>query len=115
MEKDTLTVLKTEKTATTNYAIVTEKFAQIPGYTPDALQKSLIITTNHEQNHLYFYYTKNNEDGVWLIEHFAQDKDYPDLYDELPSQQGIDELGTTISASWPVDLSTDGFEFDYVK
>ncbi|MBO5222391.1 MAG: InlB B-repeat-containing protein [Clostridia bacterium] len=108
--------LITAKSAQTSYAVVTEKFEEIEiagqRYTPDALQKTLIITTNPAENHLYFYYTKSDNDGVWLVEHFAENRDHDGLYDALPSAQGQDKLGTVISASWPVDLSTDGFVFE---
>ena len=116
VEKGTSNELIAAKAAQTSYAVVTEKFEEIEidgqRYTPDALQKTLIITTNPEENHLYFYYTKSDNDGVWLVEHFAENRDHDGLYDALPSSQGQDKLGTVISASWPVDLSTDGFVFE---
>ncbi len=116
VEKGTSNELIAEKSAQTSYAVVTEKFEEIEidgqRYTPDALQKTLIITTNPAENHLYFYYTKSDNDGVWLVEHFAENRDHDGLYDALPSSQGQDKLGTVISASWPVDLSTDGFVFE---
>jgi len=101
---------------TSDYAVVTEKFKQFEGYVPDAYQKTLILSSDETQNHLYFYYTKSAVDGVWFVGHYVQNidsdnKDDPSQYRTHVADDGVDKLGTVITTKRPADLSVDGFSF----
>ncbi len=99
-----------------DFAVVTEKYLTIEGaekYVPDAYQKSLILSANESENHLYFYYSKTDEKDVWYIGYHVQDKDNLALYDEVSSTGGVDKIGLELQAEWPVDLNKDGFKFSH--
>lgn len=99
------------------YAMVTEtfkSFADVTAYkdhVPDAYQKTLVLSANPDDNHLYFYYKKSVSSGVWYVEHVVQDKNDPTLYNAHSNNGGVGDTGTPIVPSWPVDLSTDGYVF----
>lgn len=100
-----------------SYAMVTEtfkSFADVTAYkdhVPDAYQKTLVLSANPDDNHLYFYYKKSVSSGVWYVEHVVQDKNDPTLYNAHSNNGGVGDTGTPIVPSWPVDLSTDGYVF----
>lgn len=102
---------------TSAYAVVTEtfkSFASDPVYkdhVPDAYQKTLVLSANESENHIYFYYTKSDTDGVWHVEHLVQNKEEPDIYDSHSGDGDVDAIGTIITPVWPLDLSTDGYQF----
>lgn len=72
LEKGTDAVLKEEKTETTKNAVITEKFAPIDGYIPDAFYKILVLSADDGQNIITFYYTKNDKDALCVIEHYTE-------------------------------------------
>ena len=98
------------------YAMITETHKYYDGYVPDEYQKSLVLSADEQTNHLYFYYTETQDEGVWFVGHYIQsidsdDRDDPDQYSTHTATGDIDELGKVISATWPADLSKDGFSF----
>jgi len=103
---------------TTTFAIETETFKFYDGYVPDEYQKSLILSSDESQNHLYFYYTKSKEKGVWFIGHYVQEIDSenpndPEEYLTHSTAGDVELLKTEISATRPTDLNEDGFTFAY--
>ena len=102
---------------TSSYAMVTETFKSFiddPNYkdhVPDAYQKTLVLSSNPDNNHIYFYYTKTETEGVWFMEYLVQNKTDENVYDDHSNSGGVDELGKVIKPVWPVDLSEDGFAF----
>lgn len=98
------------------YAVITETYKFYDGYVPDEYQKSLVLSANEQANHLYFYYTKAENEGVWFVGHYIQNidsdkQDNPDQYSAHATDGDVDKLGNVIFATWPVDLSKDGFSF----
>lgn len=102
---------------TSTYAVVTETFKSFLGdpvykdHVPDAYQKTLVLSADESENHIYFYYTKSDTDGVWHVEHLVQNRDEPTVYDAIADDGGVDAIGTTITPAWPPDLSKDGYQF----
>ncbi len=98
---------------TSDYAVVTETHKSFKDYVPDEYQKSLVLSDDESKNHLYFYYTKSTDEGVWYIEYYTQNTE--GVYPTIPfaSEGDVDLLNTQISAKWQMDISKDGFEFDY--
>ncbi|MBR3779266.1 MAG: InlB B-repeat-containing protein [Clostridia bacterium] len=102
---------------TSSYAVVTETFKSFLGdpvykdHVPDAYQKTLVLSSDESENHIYFYYTKSDTDGVWHVEHLVQNRDEPTVYDSIADDGGVDAIGTTITPAWPPDLSIDGYQF----
>lgn len=98
------------------YAIITQTHKFYDGYVPDEYQKSLVLSADEEVNHLYFYYTESLSEGVWFVGHYIQNidsdnRDDPDQYSSHATNGDVDKLGNVIQASWPTDLSADGFSF----
>lgn len=102
---------------TSSYAVVTETFksfldnAQYKDHVPDAYQKTLVLSSNAENNHIYFYYTKTDTKGVWYIEYLVQNKVEEDLYDPHSNSGGVDILDNVIQPVWPPDISYENFVF----
>lgn len=95
------------------YAVVTETYKYFDGYVPDAYQKTLILSSNEGENHVFFYYTKAQDKGVWFVGHYVENKDVLGQYDTHSTSGDVDKLGEEIIATWPVDLSKDGFAFSH--
>ncbi len=98
------------------YAIITEIYKFYDGYVPDEYQKSLVLSADEEKNHLYFYYTEAVNEGVWFVGHYIQNidsdnRDDANQYSSHATYGDVDQLGNIISATWPTDLSKDGFSF----
>ncbi len=74
-----------EKTVSNNtHAMVTETFVAIPGYLPDAYQKVCYIDPDGT-NEIIFYYTKDNENGLWTVHFWLENLDgtYTEAVDML--------------------------------
>lgn len=101
-----------------SYAVVTETFKSFAGdkdykdYVPDAYQKTLVLSANAEDNHIYFYYRESQQEGVWHVEYYVQNSVEPDSYDSVLSEGGIEDVNTDIEVDWPIDISADGFVFE---
>lgn len=61
-------------TVETENSVVTERFKDIPNYSPDEYQKRLILTADPSQNVIRFYYTPNNK-PTYYIEHLTENLD----------------------------------------
>lgn len=61
-----------DKNAETPNAVITEEYTRIPGYRPDAYQKSLILSADEEENVLIFWYTKDDVHAPVHIIHWTQ-------------------------------------------
>ena len=58
-------------TITTEEAVVTANYANHPGYSPDAYQKTMQLSSDPAQNVITFYYTKN-ADKEYTVRHFSR-------------------------------------------
>lgn len=101
-------------------AVVTERFAVIQGYIPDAFYKRLILavkveangTVTSQDNVVVFYYTKNNTHAPYAVHHMLQTLDaalhnhseletdangnYKYYAEDEAHIQGIGETGSTL-------------------
>ena len=76
LEKDTDKVLATEKYVDDNdKVVVTENFVTVSGYMPDEYQKTLVVSTNAEDNVITFYYTVDTENAPFVINYYIQELD----------------------------------------
>lgn len=106
-----------------NKAVVTERFAVIQGYIPDAFYKRLILAVKvdavgnvtSQDNVVVFYYTKNNTHAPYAVHHMLQTLDaalkdqsgletdangnYKYYAEDEARIQGIGETGRTLSVT----------------
>lgn len=89
-------------------AVVTENFVVVPGYKPDAFQKSLPVVPNQE-NVITFYYTKDTVHAPVQVIHYIENlgTGYT-VYQETTDLNGI--IGSDYTASI---LNITGFDFDH--
>lgn len=104
-------------------AVVTERFAVIQNYIPDAFYKRLILavkveangTVTSQENVVVFYYTKNNTHAPYAVHHMLQTLDaalndqsglekdtsgnYKYYAEDEARIQGIGETGSTLSVT----------------
>ena len=104
-------------------AVVTERFAVIQGYIPDAFYKRLILavkveangTVTSQDNVVVFYYTKNNTHAPYAVHHMLQTLDaalndqsgletdangnYKYYAEDEARIQGIGKTGNTLSVT----------------
>lgn len=76
LEKGTNKELATEVTHPKNTkAVVTENFKPIPGYMPDAFQKTLVVVPGSDENVIIFWYTKDEQHAPYQVNHYVQTLD----------------------------------------
>lgn len=86
--------------------VVTEKFKAVPGYIPDAFQKTLIISYG-QTNEIDFYYTPDAQHAYYLINHYLRKADgTTGLYNALGL---IGSIGSTVSAD---SMTVPGYTYD---
>ena len=73
-------------------AVVTEKYAVIPGYMPDAVYKRLVVTADGT-NEIIFYYTKDEQHAPVTINYWTQTPD-GSTYAEHSTQTFTGNIGT---------------------
>ncbi len=61
-------------TVETENSVVTERFKNIPDYSPDEYQKRLILTADPSQNVIRFYYSPNSN-PTYYVEHLTENPD----------------------------------------
>lgn len=99
----TRTELAESKIATTDEAIITEKFLPIKGYIPQSyyIRKTLaadgVATEPIDENIITFYYVKDTEHGLYSIEYYLENADStdsskPENYYQYESIVGSDDL-----------------------
>lgn len=109
LEKDTGAALNSEKVITQNtHAMVTETFVPIAGYLPDAYQKVCKIDPDGT-NEIIFYYTKDNENGLWTVHYWLENLDgtYSEAIDMLFT--GTAKNGATVTA--PTDTVIENYTY----
>lgn len=122
---DTGTLIESDATGTgsvekkTSKAVVTERFAVVKDYVPDAFYKRLVLAVVEDgkggyvgspDNVVTFYYTKNIENAYYAIHYMLQNVDAatdepqrvgPGIYSNYTESnvytEGIGEIGTTLS------------------
>ena len=94
------------KEITTSNSVVTEQFVVVDGYVPDAFQKRLTLSLNEAENKIVFYYTKDDDNGIFYISHYLQQND--GTYVEVMNETGTSPLGTTITRD---PKSFEGYSF----
>lgn len=92
-------------------AVVTETFAQIPSYMPDAYQKTLVVSADGVGNEIIFYYTRDTEHAYYKVTHWIQNT-AGDGYTEYQSRQEVGNIGETITED-PLEIS--GFAYNAGK
>ncbi len=78
-----------------NKAMVTETYLPIPGYLPDAYQKTLVVDPNGE-NQIIFYYTKDDRNGMYLVHYWTEN--LQGEYEEYAVFQGRGDKNSTVGA-----------------
>lgn len=112
LEKGTGTVLHEEKHVAENKkVVVTEIFAAVSGYMPDAYQKRLVLSANQEENVLTFWYTRDTEHAYYAIIHWVQNLE-GDGYTEYRTIQSPGKIGAEITEA-PLTLT--GFTYNADK
>lgn len=105
--------LQPSKEMESDYAVVTEIHEKIKDWVPDEYQKTLVLSANEDENHLYFYYSIANNEGVWFVGHYTQNVHNPTAYDTFLEKGDVDLQGKEIVATRPLDLNEDGFVFSH--
>ncbi|MGN0745864.1 MAG: InlB B-repeat-containing protein [Aristaeellaceae bacterium] len=100
-------------------AVVTETFAPVSGYLPDAYQKRLVVSVDENgdpdtaHNVIIFYYTKDTTHAYYKITHYTEnlgtDAAGNPTWTEYASSQAVGEINERYTAS---DMSIPGFTFD---
>ena len=101
------------KEMVSDYAVVTEIHEKIKDWVPDEYQKTRVLSANEDENHLYFYYSIANNEGVWFVGHYTQNVKNPTAYDTFLEKGDVDLQGKEIVATRPPDLNEDGFVFSH--
>ena len=114
------TMVATTKQVNDNHkAVVTEQFAAVSGYLPDAYQKRLVVSVDEngnpdtEHNVIIFYYTKDTTHAYYKITHYTEnlgkDENNKPTWTEYASSQAVGEIGKEYTAS---DMTIPGFTYD---
>ena len=114
------TMVATTKQVNDNHkAVVTEQFAAVSGYLPDAYQKRLVVSVDEngnpdtEHNVIIFYYTKDTTHAYYKITHYtenlAKDSQGNTTWTEYASSQAVGDIGTIYTAT---DMTIPGFTYD---
>lgn len=77
-------------------AMVTETCVQVPGYLPDAYQKTLAVDPNGE-NKIIFYYQRDNANGMYAVHYWIED--LHGGYEEHSVFEGRGGNGATVEAA----------------
>lgn len=90
------------------HAMVTETFAPISGYLPDAYQKVCYIDSKGN-NEIIFYYTKDDKNGLWTVHYWLENLDgtYTEAVDMLFT--GTAAIGSTVTA--PTDKVIENYYY----
>ena len=117
LEKGTNKVLATEVTYLNNQkAVVTENFKPIPGYMPDAFQKTLVVVPDSDENVITFYYTVDTVHAPYQVNHYVQtldgtgwieyrSADFTGDIDKAYSADALTITGFTFSAEKTADFN----------
>ncbi len=117
LEKGTNKVLATEVTYPNNQkAVVTENFKPIPGYMPDAFQKTLVVVPDSDENVITFYYTVDTVRAPYQVNHYVQtldgtgwieyrSADFTGDIDKAYSADALTITGFTFSAEKTADFN----------
>ena len=114
------TMVATTKQVNDNHkAVVTEQFAAVSGYLPDAYQKRLVVSVDEngnpdtEHNVIIFYYTKDTTHAYYKITHYtenlAKDSQGNTTWTEYASSTILGNVGMTDYSAQPLDI--DGFTY----
>ena len=96
------------KASETTDAVITEKFAVVVGYAPDAYQKRLVLGIDGTLNVITFWYVKDTEHAPVQVIHWTQNI-VGDGYTEYQSSTNLNGvIGKTYSES---PLTIAGFEY----
>ena len=109
LDKDTGKELATEKIVSQNtHAMIVETFVPIAGYLPDAYYKVCYIDPDGT-NEIIFYYTKDNENGLWTVHFWLENQDgsYTEAADLLFT--GTAAKGATVTA--PTDTVIENYYY----
>ena len=103
--------LKDDKVVSTNsYAVVTEKFEYIEGYSPDKYQKTLVLDGDTPENNvIVFVYSKDDTQSVYNVTHYIQSSD-GESYIEHSDYGDIGKIGDILKIT-PLVLT--GFTYDH--
>ena len=113
LEAGTGEVLHQEKKAESPNAVVTETFVYVPGYMPDAYQKTLVLQTENpvEENVIVFWYTEDSEHAYYQVNHYIQNI-AGDGYTLYTSRDEVGTIGTLVEEE---PLNLDGFTYNEGK
>lgn len=90
-------------------AVVTEKFATVAGYMPDAYQKRLVVDgSDNAVNEIIFFYSVDTVHAYYKITHYTQNTD-GNSWREYTSTEAKGYIGTTYTAE---SMTIDGFTYD---
>lgn len=108
VEKTYYIVADTKQVSDNTNAIVTENFKTVPGYMPDAYQKTLIIEgSDGANNQIIFKYSVDKQHAYYKVTHYTRQID--GTWFAHASQEAVGTIGETINAS-PMDI--EGFTYD---
>ena len=98
------------------YAVVNETFKMIPGYVPDAYQKTLVVVAEGEDedqdgvidsNVIRFYYTKDDSRAYYKESHYTEMSG--GNWEEYTGSTALSNIGATVTAS---AIEIPGFTFN---
>lgn len=87
-----------DKTVVSTHAMVTENFAYVEGYMPNAYQQSLVLNAvDDTKNVIYFFYTVDTEHAYYKVSHYTENLD--GSWYEYSSYESVGVVGTIYSES----------------
>lgn len=104
------------KIISSNYSVVTENFIRFDGYIPDKVSKTIVLAayaTEEEEkqnNVITFYYTKNETEALYQVNHHIQSIDNPSEYSLYKTDTKTVKLNTEIDTSIS-KINISGFYF----
>ena len=110
LEFETGAVLKEQKNATTRAAVITETFAVVEDYMPDAYQKRLVLSADETQNVIIFWYVKDEIHAPVQIIHYIQNAEG----EEYQEYQSSADLNGVIDKTYSTNvLNITGYTYDH--
>lgn len=98
----------TKEVADNKKAVVTENFVPVPGYLPDAFQKTLVVSADGKDNVITFIYTKDEVNSYYIVSDWLQNTDGSTWTRDI-REEGPGKIGTYYERT---SQTIPGFTFD---
>ena len=111
LERGTEKELHAPKKGHSTSAVITERFELISDYISDAFYKTMILSSDENQNVITFWYTENKSDAFYAVEYLTEDLD-GNGYTLYSRVEMVGKIGDDISADI---IGITGFDYSRTK